>query len=255
MERPMDFERMAIVVTGGANGIGLATSRVLLARGARVCIAGNDQHQLACAEKVIVEDGLQERLMTVRADVTKPDDVEQVFSRVEGMWTTVDALVNNAGVSGGRLPLSEVSLEDWDRMLTANLRGVYLCSYRALPGMVKAGWGRIVSVSSIAGMSAKGFASPHYSAAKGGIIGFTKRLAAEAAPHSVAVNCVAPGLIANTGFTVDIAGELLDRYLDGIPANRPGTTDEVAELIAYLLSPQAGFIIGQTIVIDGGASA
>ncbi len=97
-------------------------------------------------------------------------------------------------------------------------------------------------------------ASAHYSAAKGGIVAFTKRVAMEAAPHNVAINCVAPGLIVETGFTWNIKGELLERYLNEIPANRAGRSEEVGELVAFLCSDYAGYVIGQTISIDGGAS-
>jgi 3-oxoacyl-[acyl-carrier protein] reductase len=193
--------------------------------------------------------------LTVAADVCSERDVERLFRRIEDEWGSVDALVNNAGVSGGRLRLGEISPHSWDRMIADNLRGMYLCCTRALPAMTGQRWGRIVNMTSIAGTSGKGFASPHYSAAKGGMVGFTKRLAVEAAPHNVAVNCVAPGLIAGTGFTSGIRGNLLQRYLAGIPANRAGTVEEVAELVAFLLSPACGFIVGQTIVIDGGASS
>jgi 3-oxoacyl-[acyl-carrier protein] reductase len=253
----VQFDGMIVLVTGGASGIGLGCVRALLGRGAHVCAADLRKNELAVVETRLLDEGAfpRQNLLAVAANVNDEGEVEALFGRIESQWRSVDALVNNAGVSGGRLRLGEISPEMWDRMMVDNLRGMYLCCARALPAMTRKRWGRIVNMTSIAAVSGKGFASPHYSAAKGGMVGFTKRLAVEAAPHNVAVNCVAPGLISDTGFTAAVRGELLERYLAGIPANRPGTVEEVAELVAFLLSPACGFIIGQTIAIDGGASS
>ena len=252
----MRFEEQVALVTGGATGIGLACASALLRKGCRVVVNSRSVQKLEAARKRLVEhEAIPESLlMTISADVTDADAVKEMFEQVTQKWGPVTSLVNNAGVSGGRKALSEIPPEEWDRMILANLRGVYLCTRMALPAMYQAQWGRIVNMGSTAGVSGRLMASAHYSATKGGIIAFTKRVAVEAAPHNVAVNCVAPGLIADTGFTYNVKGELLERYLARIPANRPGTCEEVAELVAFLCSPIAGYIIGQTIVIDGGAS-
>ena len=252
----MDFDELVALVTGGGSGIGLACARVLLRRGSRVVIADCSSERLAAARDALLQEepDAESRLMTVLADVTDASAVEAMFDKVTAEWGPVMALVNNAGISGGRKRLCEISDEEWDQMMTANLRGVHLCTRRALPPMYEARYGRIVNMASTAGLSARLLASAHYAAAKGGIMAFTKRVAIEAAPENVAVNCVAPGLTAGTRFTCNIKGELLEHYLSCIPANRPGTCEEVAELVAFLCSPHAGYIIGQTIVIDGGAS-
>lgn len=252
----MNFDKLIALVTGGARGIGLACVRALLQKGSRVVINDCSVGKLEETRKKLLQDeSVSESLiMTISTDVTDAHAVEEMFDQVMEKWGPVMALVNNAGVSGGRKSLSEISDEEWDSMLIANLRGVYLCTKRVLPHMYKNRWGRIVNIASIAGVSGKLLASAHYSAAKGGIVAFTKRIAIEAAPYNVAVNCIAPGLIADTGFTHNIKGKLLEQYLAGIPAQRAGRCEEIGELVAFLCSPYAGYIIGQTILIDGGAS-
>ena len=252
----MDFDRQVALVTGGANGIGLGVARALLRKGCRVAVNDRDEDRLAAARQgLIEEDGIPvSRILTVPADVTDAGAVAAMFERIAGEWEPVTSLVNNAGISGGRLTLAEIDEERWDNMVAANLRGVYLCTRQALTPMYERRWGRVVNMASIAGVSAKLRASAHYSTTKGGICAFTRRVSMEAAEHNVAVNCVAPGLIGGTGFTCNIEGQLLSDYLACIPVGRPGKVDEVAELVAFLCSGHAGYIIGQTIVMDGGAS-
>ena len=252
----MNYEELIVLVTGSATGIGLACVRSLLRKGARVVVNSRGLPKLENAERQLLgPDGFpKSRVMTVAADVTDSNAVGRMFEQIERTWGPVNALVNNAGISGGRMTLADITEEAWDRIITANLRGLYLCTRRALPKMYERRWGRIVNISSITGVSGKLMASPHYAATKGAIVAFTRRLSMEAAPHQVAVNCVAPGLIADTGFTHMIKGELLERYQRDIPAGRPGTCEEVAELVAFLCAEHAGYIIGQSIVMDGGAS-
>ncbi|MCK9571350.1 SDR family oxidoreductase [Candidatus Pacearchaeota archaeon] len=251
----MNFDKLVALVTGGGSGIGYACVRALLRGGARVAMAGRNKEKLDAARKKLVENDAvpESSIMAVCADVTDASAVRSMFERVENAWGPVMALVNNAGVSGGRKLLSEITEEEWDRLMTANLRGLYLCTKAALPAMYANRWGRIVNISSVQAVSAKLMASAHYATTKGGIAAFTRRVAMEAAPQGVVMNCVAPGLIADTGFP-DVKGELLQRYLALIPVNRPGTCEEVAELVAFLCSVHAGYIVGQTIVMDGGSS-
>lgn len=252
----MEFSQLVALVTGGAGGIGLACVRALLGRGSRVVINDRDAEKLENTRRTLIKsDSIPEsRIMAVPADVTDSDAVAAMFDQVRQAWGPVTALVNNAGVSGGRMELAETTDEQWDRMMAANLRGMFLCTKNALPDMYEKRWGRVVNMSSVTGVSGKLLASAHYAATKGAVVSFTKRISMEAAPYNVAVNCVAPGLIADTGFTYMVKGELLERYLEGIPANRPGTCEEVAEMVAFLCSEHAGYIIGQAIVMDGGAS-
>ncbi|MBN1672837.1 MAG: SDR family oxidoreductase [Kiritimatiellae bacterium] len=252
----MEFAEMTALVTGGATGIGFGCVKALIRKGCRVAINSRNEEKLETAARTLKEAGLatDSNMMTVSADVTDSGAVKRMYEQIADTWGPVNALVNNAAISGGRKKLAEIAEDEWDRMMHANLRGLYLCTREALAHMYERKWGRIVNISSIAGVSGKLLASPHYAATKGGIAAFTKRLAIEAAPYNVAVNGVAPGLIADTGFTHMIQGDLLEQYLAGIPANRPGTCEETGELVAFLCSEHAGYIIGQTILIDGGAS-
>ena len=244
------------LVTGAASGIGFACARTLLLQGARVLVNDLNEGPLEDARQALAgSDGIEaDQILTAAADVTDADAVAGMFQRVLGQWGAVSILVNNAGVSGGRRALAEITADMWDEMMAANVRGMYLCTRCVLPHMYKRAWGRVVNMASIAAISGRLMASAHYSAAKGAIAAFTRRVAIEAAPHNVAVNCVAPGLTADTGFTRAVTGDLLEQYLERIPAGRPATCDEIAELVAFLCSRHAGYIIGQTIVIDGGAS-
>lgn len=252
----MRFNEQVALVTGSASGIGLGCVRALLRKGCRVVMNDLSEEKLDCAKKQVVEDDFfpESSVMTVSADVTDSGAVEDMVSQIAQKWRPVTSLVNNAGISGGRKTLGEITEEEWDCMIVANLRGVYACTRTALPAMYQNQWGRIVNIASIAGVSGKLMASAHYAAAKGGIAAFTKRVAIEAASHNVAVNCVAPGLTADTGFTRNIKGDLLGRYLAQIPTKRAATCEELGALVAFLCSRHAGYIIGQTILIDGGAS-
>jgi len=253
----VDNRELIALVTGGASGIGLACAAALLRDGARVVI--NDLHaeRLNDAQQKLLKDGAHQpsQIMTACADVTDSAAVTDMFSEIARNWGPVTALVNNAAISGGRKMLNEIPEEDWDRTVMANLRGMYLCTRAALPAMYERRWDRVVNIASIAGVTGNFPSSPHYAATKGAIVAFTRKVAVEAAAQNVAVNCVAPGLIAETGFTHGIKGKLLADYLQLIPASRAGRAEEVADLVAFLRSPRAGYIQAQTICIDGGASA
>ena len=253
----MDYHEQIALVTGSGSGIGFACAHALLRKGSRVVINDRrvDALEEAKRELLEIDPSLESLILTIAADVTDVQAVASMFAQVSSEWGSVTTLVNNAGVSGGRKTLDEITDDDWDSIVTANMRGTYLCTKAALPAMYEKQWGRIVNLSSIVGAIGRFWASAHYAATKGGIIAFSKKIAFEAAPHNVAVNCVAPGVIADTGFTHMIKGELWDRYREMIPARRPGTCEEVGELVAFLCSQHAGYIIGQTILIDGGASA
>ena len=252
----MSNEKPIALVTGGACGIGLACVKSLLKHGFRVAINDLREEDIQRVKSELVKESIaiDTEILAVSADITDSDDVAEMFRKVADKWGAVSALVNNAGISGGRKALNEINDDEWDRLTRINMRGMFLCTKQVMPEMVAHKYGRIVNISSVGGVSGKLLCSAHYAAAKGGIVAFTKRVSMEAAPNNIAINCVAPGLIGNTGFTCKIEGELLEKYLTGIPANRPGSAEEVGELTAFLCSEYAGYIIGQTIVIDGGAA-
>ena len=253
----MESEDTIALVSGAGSGIGLACAQVLLHRGDRVVLNDLDADRLEQAEQTLAANvpDAASRMIAVKADVTDTNDVAHMFDSVADRWGPVSILINNAGISGGRLQVSEIVPELWDRMMTANVRGMYLCTRQALPAMCQRRWGRIVNLASVAAVSARRMSSAHYAASKGAITAFTRRIAADVAPHQVAVNCVAPGLTEGTRFTENVTGPLLEQYCQRIPAGRAGRCEEVAELVAFLCSKHAGYLIGQTIVIDGGASA
>lgn len=252
----MDSSELVALVTGGAHGIGYACARAFAKRGTRVVIADRDSDRLSAAAERLLDshDVQRDSIMPLAADVTDRRAVNEMFAQVAGTWGPVLILVNNAGISGGRKALAQITEDEWDKLMMANVRAMYLCTQVALPAMYAKGWGRVVNVASVQAISARLMGSAHYAATKGAVAAFSRKVALEAAPHNVAINCVAPGLIGNTGFTSTVDGELLEQYLNLIPVHRAGTADEVAALITFLCSDQASYIIGQTIIIDGGSS-
>lgn len=252
----MDFRETVALVTGGAHGIGYACAFALLQRGTRVVIADRDEDRLMAAVNGLLANEAMKAdfIMAIAADVTDSKSVKDIFARVASIWGPILILVNNAGISGGRKTLAEITEEEWDRLIIANVRGMYLCTRAALPAMYATRWGRVINISSVQAVSSRLMGSAHYAASKGAVAAFSRKIALEAASYNVAINCVAPGFIGATGFTAKIEEKLLQRYLELIPVGRPGTAEEVAALVAFLCSPDASYIIGQTIVMDGGSS-
>jgi pyridoxal 4-dehydrogenase len=233
------------VVTGAARGLGFAAARRLAAEGARVALFDRDADALAAAVERLGREALSNAV-----DVTDEDQVGRGVRAVISAAGKIDVLVNNAGIYP-HFPFEELTFADWRRVLATNLDSVYLCSHAVFPGMRERGYGRIVNVSSATffigypGLSA-------YVASKGGIIGFTRALASEAGPHGITVNAVTPGLIATEGV---LGGEEADLFEEIVPEQalaRRGEPEDIAECIAYLASPAAGFITGQTVNVDGG---
>jgi 3-oxoacyl-[acyl-carrier protein] reductase len=172
-----------------------------------------------------------------------------MFAEVEEAMGPVEVLVNNAGITRDGLLLRMAS-DDWDTVLRTNLRSAYLCTRAALRGMLRPRWGRIVSVSSVAGLAGNP-GQANYAAAKAGLVGFTRSVAKEVGSRGITVNAVAPGLV-DTELTAGLADELREAALGAIALGRFGTASEVASLVGYLASDAASYITGQVIVVDGG---
>jgi 3-oxoacyl-[acyl-carrier protein] reductase len=233
-------------VTGAARGIGLAISRALSQRGASVALADVDLPALETATR-----SLGERTLAVEADVSRQADVQRAIGQtVEGLGG-LDILVNNAGICPLR-DFSEVTEEEWDRVMAINLKGAFFCCQAALPHLRKSGErGRVVNISSVAGQSGGVLAPIHYSASKAGLIVLTKTLARVLAPDHATVNCVAPGTTA-TDLTAAWAEELQEQVRSAIPLGRFGQPEEIAEAVCFLASEKAAFITGATLDINGG---
>jgi NAD(P)-dependent dehydrogenase (short-subunit alcohol dehydrogenase family) len=237
------------IVTGAGQGMGRAVAAALARLGARVVV--NDRERRT-AEKVAAELRAQgAEAMAIVADVTNASGVRRMVARVLRRYSAIHILVNNAGVLRPT-PTAEISEEEWDRVIAVNLKGTFLCSQAVLDSMRAAGWGRIVNFSSTAGKSVSTIGGSHYTAAKAGILGFTRHLAREMAAHGITVNAVCPGLIDTEMVRSTIAPARVRAYARGFPIPRLGRPEEVAELVAFLCSDRAGYITGASLDINGG---
>ncbi|MEV1094266.1 SDR family NAD(P)-dependent oxidoreductase [Streptomyces sp. NPDC049952] len=246
-----EFAGKVALVTGGASGIGLALSRRLAASGAAVVVADHNEES---ARKAAAElEAIGARAAAVALDVTDPASVEAGVRFVVDTFGGLHLAVNNAGIGGPSLPTGEYGIEDWNRVVATNLSGVFYSMRYELPAILAAGGGAVVNISSILGTN--GFAgSPAYAAAKHGVVGLTKSAALEYAAQNVRINAVGPGFI-DTPLLRDTDGPARDHLVSLHPAGRLGTSEEVAELTAFLLSDRASFIHGSYHLVDGGYSA
>jgi len=236
------------LVTGGSRGIGAATALRLAAKGYDVAITYRSQRLAAEAVAAEVER-LGRRAVVLQVDLADPartrEGVREAADRLGGLH----ALVNNAGYVQ-RVPWEEISLEDWERMHTVTLTAAFVAAQVAAPYMIEAGFGRIVNVSSLRALTGSAHGA-HYAAAKAGLLGLTKSLAAALAPHGITVNAVCPGFTAT-----DMNREALERrgkeIAAQIPLGRAAEPEEVAAVIAFLCSDEASYITGETISVNGG---
>jgi pyridoxal 4-dehydrogenase len=248
MDRPRPLAGQGALVTGAARGLGYAVAARLAADGAGVALLDRDGETLAAAANTLDAQGFT--VFSHLVDLTDEEGVRAAVTAVRSALGRIDVLVNNAGIYPHR-PFEELTYADWRHVLTTNLDSVFLCTHAVYPAMRERGYGRIVNVSSSTffigypGLSA-------YVASKGGIIGFTRALASEAGPHGITVNAVTPGLIATEGVLGGEEAGLFDEIVPQQAVPRRGEPEDIAECIAYLAGPAAGFITGQTINVDGG---
>jgi 3-oxoacyl-[acyl-carrier protein] reductase len=239
------------LVTGASRGIGHASCLALARAGLSVAVGYRSDPEGA-EEAVAKANSEGVRALAVSIDVRDETSVSEAFKRVEEELGPVRVLVNNAGFTRDGLAV-KYTTENWDATLDTNLRGAFLCSRRALIAMLKARWGRIINVASAAALRGNA-GQTAYSASKAGLVGLTKSLAREVGGRGITVNAVCPGFVA-TRMTEPQGEEIRRRYLEMTPAARFGTPEEVAAVIAFLAGPEAGYVNGATIPIDGGLTA
>jgi len=236
------------LVTGASRGIGRGVALEMAKEGADVVVNYASSDEKAAEVSHAIET-LGRRALVVKADVSRPDQVEDMRKRVIKEFGGVDILVNNAGVHR-HLKFWEMEVTEWRRVLSVNLDGVFLCSKAFSREMKEKKWGRIINISSIIGFIGTDHEA-HYGASKAGVLGLTKSLALELASYNITVNAIAPGWI-ETDMTADATAERRREALELIPLGRMGQPADIANAAAFLASERASFITGQTIHVNGG---
>lgn len=237
-----------VLITGASRGIGAATAKVFAENGDNVFI--NYCHSEDCARKILDEfknNGLSSRI--VKADVSNSEEVNRMFGYITEECKGIDVLVNNAGIAQTKL-FTDITNDDWNRMISVNLSSAFYCCKAALPHMIRQHFGRIINISSMWGQTG-GSCEVHYSAAKAGIIGLTKALAMEEGLSGITVNCIAPGVI-KTDMTSELSEEDFTSLKNETPTGTLGTPVDVAKAVFFLADNSSSFITGQVLGVNGG---
>jgi 3-oxoacyl-[acyl-carrier protein] reductase len=247
-EQQLPLAGKIALITGSGQGIGRATAQRLAKSGADIVINYRSNTNAANEAKASIE-ALGRRCIAIQADVSQEEDVTRLFAEANAALGPITILVNNAGTTRDKLIL-QMSLADFEHVLDSNLRSTFLCTRAALRGMMKARWGRIVNVSSVAGLLGSA-GQANYGASKAAIIALTLSTAREMASRNITANAVAPGFIP-TELTSNLTEQQREYILSSTPLGRFGSTEEVAAAISFLCSPEAGYITGQVLCVDGG---
>jgi 2-dehydro-3-deoxy-L-rhamnonate dehydrogenase (NAD+) len=241
----IDLNGQVAVITGGAQGIGFAIARRLIASGAKVSIWDINPGQLS---KATAELG--EAASGVMVNIVDPEALKQAAADVEAAHGKIDILVHSAGIAGKNMPLDEYDLDEWRRVIEVDLNGAFYVLRSIVPGMKKRNYGRIVNIASIAGKEGNPNHS-HYGAAKGGVIAMTKSLGKELAKYDIAVNVITPAT-ANTPILSELKPEFIDYMLSRIPRGRFLEVEEAANMVAWLVSRENSFTTASVFDLSGG---
>lgn len=244
----MKLEGKKALVTGASRGIGRAIALALAAEGVDVAVnyAGSE----AAAKEVAAEiEAMGRKAFVIQADISSNAAATEMIDKVVAEFGRIDILVNNAGITRDGL-LMRMKEEDWDAVLTTNLKGVFNCTKASIKYMMKQRAGHIVSISSVVGLMGNA-GQANYAAAKAGVIGFTKAVAKEVAARGITVNAVAPGFI-QTDMTKVLSEKVVEGMKASIPLARLGDPEDIAKAVVFLASDDASYITGQTLNVDGG---
>jgi len=243
-------DRVAIVTAAAGAGIGQAIARTLAQEGASVVVT--DAHARRCAE--VAEDiarATGRETLAIPVDVTNRQQVEDMTRQTLEKFGRIDILVNNAGINK-LAPVWEMDDETWDLVLNVNLKGTFLCTRAVLPSMIKQRSGRIVSISSVAGLAPESEGGSHYSAAKAGVLGFTRGVANEVAKYNILVNAIAPGFVPNPFLARIYPAEALKQLEESVPLKRAQTPQDIANAVLWLVSEENQSVTGQCLCVSGG---
>lgn len=249
MEDRSSVRGQVAFITGGAAGIGEGCAARFAAEGARVAVLDLDDAKGAEVAGRAAAAGAE--TLFFQGDAASKADVRGAVRETIERWGSLEILINCAGGFFETHPVEEVEEEEWDRIVAWNLKSVYLCCREAVPAMRRAGYGRIVNVASVTGRTGVTTTSLPYGAAKAGVMGFTRRLAAELAREGITVNAVAPGLVLSPR-VAEMHKHRMAEVLSKIPMGRDGSPEEIADAVWYLATPGAGYITGATLDVNGG---
>ena len=240
--------KKTVLITGASGGIGSEIARKFAKLDYNIVICYNQNKE--SADRLISElKELGVDAISVQADVSDENQVENLFAMAENAFGGVDVLINNAGISQIKM-INDVTPEEWDKMFAVNTKSAYLCSRRAISYMVRQHFGRIINISSMWGICGASCEVP-YSSSKAALHGFTKALAKELAPSGITVNCICPGLI-DTAMNAHLSDEDMAEFINEIPVMRIGKPEEIAHACAFFADELSGYITSQILAVDGG---